>query len=73
MKLYEHQRSRSVIDLGLNHSDSIFINFFSSITTVTIEAKFHVESPWDGETKAYSNGPGHMTKMATMPIYDKNL
>ena len=24
-------------------------------------------------TKLYSNGPGHMTKMATMPIYGKNL
>ena len=33
MKLYEYQRSRSFIDLGLNHSDSIFLNFFSSITT----------------------------------------
>ena len=33
MKLYEYQRSRSCIDLGPNHSDSIFLNFFSSITT----------------------------------------
>ena len=32
MKLYEFQRSRSFIDLGPNHSDSIFLNFFSSIT-----------------------------------------
>ena len=23
--------------------------------------------------KVYSNGPGHRTKMATMPIYGKNL
>ena len=28
-KLYEYQRSRSFIDLGPNHSDSIFLNFFS--------------------------------------------
>ena len=27
----------------------------------------------DEGTKVYSNGPGHMTKMATMPIYGKNL
>ena len=33
MKLYEYQRSRSFIDLGLNHLDSIFFNLFSSITT----------------------------------------
>ena len=28
---------------------------------------------WDGGTKVCSNGPGHMTKMAAMPIYGKNL
>ena len=28
---------------------------------------------WDGGTKVCSNVPGHMTKMATMPIYGKNL
>ena len=32
MKLYEYQRSRSFIDLCPDHSDSIFLNFFSSIT-----------------------------------------
>ena len=26
-----------------------------------------------GGMKACSNGPGHMTKMAAMPIYGKNL
>ena len=49
------------------------LNIFSSETTVPIEAKFHMESPWDGGTKVCSNGPGHMTKMAAMPIYGKNL
>ena len=38
-----------------------------------MEAKFHKESPWDGRTKICSNGPGHMTMMAAMPTYDKNL
>ena len=32
-----------------------------------------MESPCDGGTKVCSNGPGHMTKMATMPMYGKNL
>ena len=36
-------------------------------------AKFYVEPPWEGGTKVYINGPGHMTKMAAMPIYGKNL
>ena len=48
-------------DLDPNLSDSIFLNFFSSITTRPIVAKFHVEPPWDGETKTWSNGPGHIT------------
>ena len=30
MKLYEYQRSKSFIDFGINHSDKIFLNFFSS-------------------------------------------
>ena len=36
-----------------------------------IEAKFHVEPQWNLGTKICSNGPGHMTKLATMPIYSK--
>ena len=52
---------------------STFSNIFSPETTGPIEATFHVEPPWDGGTKVHSNGPGHMTKMADMPIYGKNL
>ena len=35
--------------------------------------KFHMEPPWDVGMKVCSTGPGHMTKMATMPIYGKNI
>ena len=51
------------------------VNIFniSSETTGPIEAKFHMAPPWDGEMEVYSNGQGHMTKMAAMPIYDKYL
>ena len=52
---------------------SKFSNIFSSETTGPIEAKFHVAPPWDGGMKVYSNGSGHLTKMAAMPIYGKNL
>ena len=45
----------------------------SSETTWPIKAKFYVEPPWERETKVCINGPGHMTKMAAMPIYGKNL
>ena len=47
-------------------------NIFSSETAWPIIAKFYVEPPWEGGTKVYINGPGHMTKMAAMPIYGKN-
>ena len=73
MKFYEYQRLRSFIDLGPNISDSVFLNFFSSITTWRVEAKFHVEPPWNRGKKASSNGPGHMTKMTALPIYGKDL
>ena len=32
-----------------------------------------MDPPWDGGTKVCSDGPGHMTKMAAMTIYGKNL
>ena len=55
-------------------SDSQYIQTsFSLEITRPVEAKFHVEPPWDGGMKVCSNGPGHMTKMAAMPIYGKNL
>ena len=54
----------------------VCISTFSNISSETagpIEAKFHMEPPWDGGTKVCSNGPGHMTKMAEMPIFVKTL
>ena len=45
------------------------LNIFSSETALPIKAKFYVEPPWEGGAKVYKNGPGHMTKMAAMPIY----
>ena len=52
---------------------STFSNVFSSETAWPIKAKFYVGPPWVGGTKVCINGPGHMTKMAAMPIYGKNL
>ena len=52
---------------------SAFSNiFFSETAESKAEAKFHMEPPWDGGTKVCLWGPGHMTKMAAMPIYGKN-
>ena len=73
MNLYEYQRSGSFIDLGPMSLRFTFSNFFSLETARPIEAKFHVVPSWDGIMKFCSNGPGHMTNMAAMPIYGKNL
>ena len=72
MNLYEYERSRS-LTLVQGHSDSTFLNLFSSKTAEPIETKFHVEPPWDGGLKVNINGLCHRTKMATMPIYVKNF
>ena len=73
MNLYEYQRSRSFIDLHPRSLWFKFSNFFSLETFRPIEARFHVEPPWDRGMKVYSNGLCHMTNMAAMPIHGKNL
>ena len=50
-----------------------FSKIFFSETPRPMKAKFYAEPPWEAGTKVYINGPGHMTKMAAMPIYGKNL
>ena len=45
---------------------------FSSETAWPIKAKFYLKHLWEGGTNVYINNPGHMTKMAAMPIYGKN-
>ena len=36
-----------------------------------IDLKFHTKTPHDRLAKIYTNCTGHMTIMATMPIYGK--
>ena len=45
---------------------------FSSETTKPISFKFHMQPSGKMGKKVYIFGWGHMTKMAVMPIYDKN-
>ena len=52
---------------------STISNDFSSETTGPIATKFHIQPPGPLGKKNCSNGLGHMTKMAAMPIYGKNL
>ena len=58
---------------GLNTCIRPPISKIISEITWPINAKFHLEPPWEKRKKVYINGPGHMTKMAAMPIYGKNL
>ena len=52
---------------------STFSNIFSSETSEPIEAKFHNAASLGWRNKSLLNGPGHMTKMAAMPISGKIL
>ena len=65
-------RRRPSSSVGVRRRPFTFSNIFSSETALPIKAKFYVEPPWEGGTKVYINGPGHMTKMAATPIYGKN-
>ena len=47
-------------------------NIVSSGTTRPFELKFHMKTPYDRLAKICTNCTGHMTKIATMPIYGKN-
>ena len=67
MNLYKYKGSRSFIGFGPRSLR------FNILLFLSIEAKFHLYPPWDGGTKVCSDGPGHMTNMAVMPIYGKNL
>ena len=52
---------------------STFSKDFSSETTGPISVKFHMQPLDRGGKKVCIFRQGHMTKMAAMPIYGKNL
>ena len=52
---------------------STFSKDFSAETTGPISVKFHTQPLDRGGKKVYIFRLGHMTKMATTPIYGKNL
>ena len=77
MAIIKFQRSRLTfnfsakvahIGVPLTHQ-----NIVSSEITGPFELKFHMKTPYDRLAKIYTNCTCHMTKMATTPIYGKNL
>ena len=61
--------SAKVAHIGVpsTHQDIV-----SSETIRPFELKFHIKNPYDKLVKIYTNCNGHMTKMATTPIYGKS-
>ena len=55
------------------HSGSTFSNFFSLETPKQIEAKFHMEPPWDRGINVSTTGLWHMTITAAVSIYGKKI
>ena len=51
---------------------STISKIFFSETAWPTKAKFYMKHLWEGGTNVYIRNPGHMTKMAAMPIYGKN-
>ena len=76
MAINKFQRSRLTSDLSAKVAHigvpSKYLNIVFSETTRPMEIKFHIFSPYDWLAKFYTNCYGHMTKMATKPIYGKN-
>ena len=77
MAINKFQRSRLTFALSAKVTHivvpSIYKHIVFSQTICPIELKFHVKTPYDKSAKLYTKYVGHMKKMATTPIYGKNL
>ena len=77
MAIDKFQRSRLTFNFSAKVAHigvpSTHQNIVSSETTRPFELKFHMRTPYDRLAKIYTNCTGHMTKMATTPIYGKTL
>ena len=54
-------------------SSSIFFKHLLLRNHWPSQNQIHIKLLWDRETKTCSNGPGHINKMAAMPVYGRNL
>ena len=76
VSINKFQRSRLTFDLSAKVAHigvpSTYLNIVFSATTRPIELEFHMMTPFDWLAKICTNCYGHMTKMATTPIYGKN-
>ena len=61
------------LTLEEGHSDQHFQTSFPEKLLDWLKPNFMWILPCDGGTKICSNGPGHMTMMAAMPTYGKDI
>ena len=75
MKLIEYQRSRSFFDLGQMSlkTSKLKLFFYQKQLVGRFGTKVHMKAGGGLGMKIYTNELGHMTNMAPMPIYGKNL
>ena len=73
MKLSEYQRSRPFFDLGQRSFRFQSYNLFLAETVGRFETKAYMKALGRMGMKIYTNEFGHMTNMAIMSIYGKNL
>ena len=77
MAINKFQRSRLTFNFSAKVAHigvpSTHHNIVSSEITRPFELKFHMNTPYDRLAKINTNCTGHMTKMATTPIYGKKL
>ena len=73
MKLSEYQRPRLFFDLGQRSLRFQSLNLFFSKTVGRVGTKIHIKALGRLGMKIYTNDLGHMTDMAAMLIYGKNL
>ena len=76
MAINKFQRSRLTFNFSAKVAHigvpSTHQNIVSLETTRPFELKFHMKTPYDRLAKTYTKSTGHMTKIATTPIYSKN-
>ena len=76
MVINKFQRSRLTFNFSAKVAHigvpSTHQNIVSSETTRPFELKFHMKTPYGRLAKIFTKCTGHMTKMATMPVYGKN-
>ena len=76
MAINKFQRSRLTFDLSAKVTHivvpSTYLNIVFSETTKPIEIKIHMTTPYNWFAKFCTKCYGHITKMATKPIYGKN-